>query len=267
MPKPEGRRRPVVQSVARTLALIEHVAAEDELGLVELAERTGLQPSTAHRLLSTLIECGYVVQSARTSRYRLSYKVIQLAGSAEQRIQRLRSVVRPQLVALRDRTGETSNLVVLDRFTTVYVDQVESSRSVRMHTAIGRSVPAHANAGGKAMLAFLPDAAIDDIASRPLEALTERTITDPEALREELVHACSRGYAVDDEEYEEGVVSVAAPVLGNGGLVHAAGAVSGPAARMHARDLDELGGLVAELMLEASVELGYERGAPSPTVP
>jgi IclR family acetate operon transcriptional repressor len=258
MTKPEGRRRPVVQSVARTLALIEAVAAEDELGLVELADRTGLQPSTAHRLLSTLIECGYVVQSARTSRYRLSYKVIRLSGSAEQRIERLRGVVRPHLTAIRDSSDETANLVVLDRFTTVYVDQVASPRSVRMHTEIGTSVAAHATAGGKAMLAFLPDSAVEDLTARPLEALTPRTVTTPDAFRAELERARERGYAVDDEESEEGVVSIAAPVFGHDGIVHAAGALAGPAGRMHGRDVDELGKLVAARMLEASAELGYE---------
>lgn len=252
----------MVQSVARSLALLEAVASESEVGLVELAQRTGLQPSTAHRLLSTLIECGYVVQNARTSRYRLGHKVVELTGSAEQRLRRLRAVVRPHLETLRDLTDETTNLVVLDRFNAIYVDQCESSRAVRMFAEIGRTVPAHASASGKAMLAFSTDGVVERLCARAsLEALTSQTLTDPERLRLELARVRARGYAVDNEEFEEGVVCVAAPIFTSGGAVLAAVSVSGPAGRMHRRDLAGLGEAVAESMLSVSAELGYERPA------
>lgn len=251
--------RPLVQSVARSLDLLEAVSSDSEVGLVELAKRTGLQPSTAHRLLSTLVECGYVVQNSRTSRYRLTHKVVELAGSAEQRIERLRLAVRPHLQAVHDMTDETVNLVVLDRFTIVYIDQIESSRSVRMFTQIGASVPAHASASGKAMLAFLPDAAIEDLCARaPFEALTPRTRTTEAGLRADLARVHSRGYAIDNEENEEGVVCVAAPVFGSGGAVLAAASISGPAARMHRTDLGEMGEMIAAQMLDAAREMGHD---------
>jgi IclR family acetate operon transcriptional repressor len=254
-----AERRAIVQSVARSLALLEAVASETELGLVELAGRTRLQPSTAHRLLATLVECGYVVQNPRTSRYRLGHKVVELTGSAEQRLRRLRTVVRAHLKALRDLTDETTNLVVLDRFSAIYIDQFESSRAVRMFTEVGRTVPAHASASGKAMLAFAPTGVVENLlAQAPLEALTAQTLTDAEQLRRELARVRARGYAVDNEEYEEGVVCVAAPIFGAGAEVQAAISVSGPAGRMHRRDLAGLGETIAERVLTASVELGYE---------
>lgn len=249
----------IVQSVARGFDLLEAVASADEIGLVELAHRTGLQPSTTHRLLATLIACGYVVQNPQTSRYRLSHKVVELAGGQEHRMQRLRTAVRPHLLMIRDATDETTNLCVLDRFTIVYVDQAESSRTVRMFTERGRRAPAHACAGGKAMLAFQSSDVLADLRERaPFASLTPHTITDADELEVELRRAHSRGYAIDREEYEDGVLCIAAPIFGSNGEVLAAASVSGPAARMLRQDLSELGELVRGRMLEVSRELGYE---------
>ncbi|HEY4278648.1 MAG TPA: IclR family transcriptional regulator [Conexibacter sp.] len=257
-----------MQSVARGFDLLEAVASADEIGLVELAHRTGLQPSTTHRLLATLIACGYVVQNPQTSRYRLSHKVVELAGGQEHRMQRLRTAVRPHLLMIRDATDETTNLCVLDRFTIVYVDQAESSRTVRMFTELGRRVPAHACAAGKAMLAFQSPDVLADLRQRaPFSSLTPHTITAAPELEAELRQAHTDGYAVDHEEYEDGVICIAAPIFGSNGEVLAAASVSGPAARLQRRDLDELGELVRGRMLDVSRELGYEpapgTGAPA----
>jgi DNA-binding IclR family transcriptional regulator len=249
-----------VQSVVRSFELLEAVAAADEIGLVELAHRTGLQPSTAHRLLATLIECGYVVQNPQTSRYRLSHKVVELAGGPEHRIERLRTAVRPHLEAIRDATDETTNLCVLDRFTIVYVDQAESGRAVRMFSEVGRRVPAHACGAGKVMLAHQPPDVLASFAERaPFTALTSHTLTTAEELEVELRRARSRGYAVDREEFEDGVACVAAPIFGPGGEVVAAISVSGPAPRLLRRDLGELGELVRGHVAAISHELGGHR--------
>lgn len=260
---PKHSKNPaIVQSVARGLDLLEAVASAEEIGLVELGHRTGLQPSTTHRLLATLIACGYVVQNPQTSRYRLSHKVVELAGVLETRIERLRATVRPHLVMLRDATNETTNLCLLDRFTLVYVDQAESSRTVRMFTELGRRAPAHACGAGKAMLAYQSPEVLADLRRRePFEALTPHTITSAAALEGELRRARARGYAIDREEYEEGVACVAAPIFGSNGEVLAAASVSGPAARLLRQDVGELGELVRVRMLEVSRELGYAPGA------
>jgi DNA-binding IclR family transcriptional regulator len=258
-----------VQSVVRSFDLLEAVAGADEVGLVELANRTGLQPSTTHRLLATLIECGYVVQDPQTSRYRLSHKVVELAGGPEHRIERLRTAVRPHLVAIRDATEETTNLCVLDRFTVVYVDQAESWHAVRMLTEIGRRVPAHACGAGKVMLAHHPPEAIGGLLARePFARLTPHTLRTAAELEAELERARTRGYAIDDEEFEDGVACVAAPILGPRGEVVAAISVSGPAARLMRADLAELGRLVVRHVREISHELGHrpagEAGAAAP---
>jgi len=252
----------LVQSVVRSFDLLEAVASADEIGLVELAHRTGLQPSTTHRLLATLIECGYVVQNPQTSRYRLSHKVVELAGGPEHRIERLRTSVRPHLLAIRDATDETTNLCVLDRHTVVYVDQAESGHAVRMLTEIGRRVPAHACGAGKVMLAHQASDVIEVLAARePFEPLTPHTLTTAAELDAELRRARAAGFAIDREEFEDGVACVAAPIFGPTGEALAAVSVSGPAARLMRADLAELGELVLTHVRAVSHELGHRPAA------
>ncbi len=258
MTEPNDGQRGAVQSVSRALDVLEALAGPQPLRLVEVASRTGLRASTAHRLLATLVDRQYVLRIPESGHYRLSHKVLLLIGSARQRSEQLRAVARPHLEAVRRASDETVNLVILEGMSAVYVDQVESSRAVRMFTEIGRRVPAHAVGAGKAMLAFQSPELLESLqALEPFQRLTARTLTSSRALRTELERARRLGYAVDNEEYEEGVMCVAAPIVSHTGVADAAVSVSGPATRLSRVETGELGALAARHAGEIAGELGF----------
>src|SRR5829696_1114710 len=218
-----------VQSLDRALDLLEALASSDELGVSEIAARTGLVPSTAHRLLGTLVARGYAAQSPATGRYLLGYKLLELTSGLQDRMARLRTVARPHLEAIQSETGETTNLVVLEGRDVVYVDSVSGTRSVRLFTEIGRAIPAHTSGAGKALLAWRQPADIAALfGDAPLAAATPRTLTTLEALDEDFTRIRRRGYSTDNEEHELGVACVATPILDHTGLALAAISVSGP---------------------------------------
>jgi IclR family acetate operon transcriptional repressor len=250
-----------VQSVSRAFALLEAVSERGDARLVEVARHVGLHPSTAHRLLASLIDCGYVMQSPVTGHYRLGRKVLELVNRSNARDARLRSVARPHLEAIRAAVDESANLVALDGFAAMYLEQVESRRAVRLFAEPGRRVPAHCSGAGKAMLAFQDDGMLDRLyAGEPFEALTANTITGAVALREELAQVRVREFAIDDEEHEEGVSCVGAAIFDDVDAASAAISVSAPSTRLHRCGVDQLGALLARHAREISRELRQADG-------
>lgn len=240
-----------VQSVDRALDLLEALAAsEGEVSITSLANRTSLHVSTVHRLLTTLLRRGYVRQNPDTSRYFTGAKLATLA-EGRSRFNELRHRARPILRTLADQTRETSNLVVLDDLMAVYVETVPSPHVVRMFTTIGNRVPLHATGAGKALLAWLPADRRETLIDRTeLRSHTSRTIVERSALRRALDEIRERGYAVDDEEFDEGVRCVAVAV-GPVGAPLAAISVSAPASRMTRQRCGEL----APILRRAANEL------------
>jgi IclR family acetate operon transcriptional repressor len=219
-----------VQSVERSLDVLELLERAGPSGLSEVAAGTGLPEGTAHRLLRTLVARGYVRQGG-DRRYALGTRLLGLGDGAR------RATVAgsaPFLSRLVQLSGETANLAVLEGDHVVYVAQVPSAHRLRLFAEVGRHVAAHSTAVGKVMLAALSDAEVRDLAARTgLPPRTPRTLTSANALLEDLKRIRQAGWAVDDEEEETGVRCVAVPVLDHGRVV-AAMSVSGPTTRMPA---------------------------------
>ncbi|MBK0422223.1 IclR family transcriptional regulator [Leucobacter sp. CSA2] len=201
--------------------------APGALPLAELAARTGLALPTAHRLLRTMLELGYVRQLPNRS-YALGAGLIGLGDRAKPPLAEL---ARPALARLEAVAGETANLAVLDGDLVAYVAQVPSRHRMRMFTEVGRRVLPHASGVGKAMLATLPEPRVREIVARTgLPEYTPTTLVDPEDFLADLREARRRGFAIDDGEQEVGVRCIAVAIPGAN--PPAAVSISGPAARM-----------------------------------
>lgn len=205
----DSSSRSGVQSVERAFLILETLAENDGIGLTKLAEESGLPTPTIHRLVSTLVNLGYVSREP-SRQYILGPRLMKL-GEGSQRA--LTVVVRPYLSELVERIGETANLSILDSLDMVLLAQVPSRHSMRMSSEVGRRVRPHCTAGGKAILATMPPDQVNALIERTgLPKMTERTLTEPDALWAELAVIRDRGYALDEGEREVGVRCVAVQV-------------------------------------------------------
>ncbi|MBB5121256.1 IclR family transcriptional regulator [Streptomyces eurocidicus] len=240
-----------VQSLERAFDLLERMAdAGGEVGLSELSASSGLPLPTIHRLMRTLVACGYVRQHPNR-RYALGPRLIRLGESASRL---LGTWARPHLARLVEETGETANMALLDGDEVVYVAQVPSRHSVRMFTEVGLRVLPHTTGVGKALLAQSPDDEVRALLSRTgMPAATEKTITTPEGFLDALTRVRESGYAVDDNEQEIGVRCLAVPVPN--APTAAAISISGPAGRVTDAATERIVPLLQQVAAELSVTL------------
>lgn len=260
-----GRYR--IQAIERAVAILNTFSVEEpELGVTELADRLELHKSTVHRFLVNLEAAGLVERNRHTSRYRLGLRIFELGGLVLQQMN-LWDEALPFLEGLVRDSGETGHLAVLDGGEAVYIEKVEARRALRIPSAIGRGYPAHATSLGKILLAHLETGARDAlIEERGLHRCAPNTITDPDLLREELAEIRRQGYAVDDEEYEEGLRCIGAPIVGHTGQIVAAMGIGGPVTRVTPTRVDELAELVMAAAGSLSRRMGAEQsGAYAPT--
>jgi DNA-binding IclR family transcriptional regulator len=248
-----------VQVLDRALAALEILAGQSrECGLAELCISLKLHKSTVHRLMMVLEQHRLVVKNEGTGRYRLGLKLFELGSKSIDGLD-LRGRARPYLNRLQNEFGETVFFCILDEGQVFYVEKVESQRSVRTACTVGSRAPAYCTAVGKAMLAELPDAEVNHIVRRwGLKPVTAKTITTPAALKTELKTVRSRGYAIDDEEKEDGLRCVGAAVRSHSGMPIAAMSISGPAFRMTKERVPEVGQALMRAANELSAELGYQ---------
>lgn len=249
----------LINSVIRSFDVLELFSREeDEIGISEMSRRLGLYKSTVHRIVSTLVYKGILEQNSGNGKYRLGLKLYKLGIIARDHDE-LINIASPYLYRLTERTGETSNLVVMEGTMCMYVAQQESSQMIRMFTRLGARVFPHCSGAGKVLLSDMSEEEIDSIVeANGLARYAENTITTREELKNELLKVKELGYAFDNGEREEGVMCIAAPIRDHNRRVIASLSISGPKYRFQGRELEELILIVKKHAQGISAELGFK---------
>ncbi|MEV4754635.1 IclR family transcriptional regulator [Micromonospora sp. NPDC049559] len=219
-----------VKSAGRTLDVLEALADSPGRSLVDLARDLAIPKSSLHGILRTMTQRGWVTADPTGTRFRLGLRALQV-GAAYLESDDATGLLARVLDDLAGRFGETVHLGRLDGRHVVYLAKRESVHPLRLYSAIGRQLPAHATALGKVLLAQRTDETVDRLLNWPLARLTRHTITEPERLHAELAAIRERGYAVDHEENSEGIVCFAMAVPLRSPSVDAI-SLSVPAARL-----------------------------------
>ncbi len=227
-----------VQSFARGLQVVRCFNAQaPEQTLSEVAERAGLTRAGARRILLTLQTLGYVESDGKW--FRLTPRILDL-GFAYLSSMPIWDLAEPVVKGLVDRVNESSSIAVLDGTDIVYVMRVPTHKIMKISLGIGSRLPAFCTSLGRVLLAQLDDAEIvQRLHAAPRTAWTRHTVTDPEALLKRIQQARRQGWSVVDQELEEGLISVAAPIHGADGRAGAAINLSGQANRTNAKAVQE----------------------------
>jgi len=243
-----------IQSLARGLKVLNILAETDgTVSTTSIASELQIDKGSASLLLRTLANYGFAEKDSQTRQYRMGSAVVQLSRSLLTKMP-LRETAKQFLLQLVQETGECAHLGVLFQGKVLYIDQVESPQTLRVNAEVGVSAPLHCTALGKVLLAWH---ACD--VPTGLHRFTDRTIVDAEVLRTELEKTRQQGYAVDDEEFTQGVRCIAAPVIDFRGKVIGALGISGPTARITPDRLQEMAGMVSRVAVTLSDRMSFAR--------
>jgi DNA-binding IclR family transcriptional regulator len=244
-----------IRAVERALAILTCFSqSTPELTLTQIADRVGLNKSTVHRLLGTLAHDHFIQRDPATGAYRPGTRLVQFAYLMIEQ-NNLRRYAAPFLQRLQEQYRETVDLAVFDTAEVVYLDVLESPQRVKLAAAIGQRLPAFCTATGKSLLAFMDDETVQRVMDNGMPKHTNCTITSREAFLENLRAIRTTGFAISEQEYEEGINAVAAPILDTNGYPIASIAVAGPAFRLSHSLMWEIGPTVSATAKEIAIEI------------
>lgn len=226
----------ILNSLDNALSLLECFDEDNyELSVPELSKKLGIAKSNVYRIVYTLWARGYLEKNEETHHYRLGYKILTL-GAVLRKKSNLIQEVRPYLKNLMERTGETIHLAILYDNMSTFIEKIESPKTIQMGSVIGARMPAYCTATGKMLLSGLTDEELKKYLQEvKFKKFTPATITDAQKLEEEIKNIRQRGYSIDNEESEEGLMCISAPLKDHKGDIIAAISISGPVTRLKRR--------------------------------
>lgn len=229
-----------IKTLVKAVELMELLMAQREgVSLKDLSKALGQNPSTIYHLVSTMRQVGLLQQDPEEKTYRLGLKAFQIGQAALQHLDVVQRA-QPPMKELARITGEGISLVQYQDQAPVYVLHIDSSRTIGMRHRPGGTIPLHCTGSGKVFLSSLPDEELErKLPGLQLSRFTAATITDTEKLRAEIGRVRTQGYAIDNEEVEDGLVCIAAPIRNHQGEIVGSVSLSGPSSRIQEK-LDEL---------------------------
>ena len=245
-----------VRAVERALKILGCFDDEHpERGISEIASVVDLHKATAHRIVTTLVNYGYLERSSGGQKYRLGLELANLGFKVIRRMD-LRREARPFMRELVQKWDETCDLSIFDKGEVFYIEVMRGNRALTIAAGVGQRLPAHCTASGKLFLAHLQDQELEEILSHSLARFTDKTVVSPASVREQLGGIREQGYAVDNEELETGVYAISAPIYNRLGTLIAALSVPSPISRITPERIQE----IAASLLEASRAISRRMG-------
>lgn len=246
-----------IQVAEKLFQVIELLADNGPMGIMELSASLGFHKSTTHRLVTSLLHMGYIRQEEETLKYALSLRFLEI-GSKILKQTNVATLIHPVLRKLSDRTGETVHLVKREAAEAVYIDKVESTvGSIRMVSRVGSRIPLYCSGVGKALLAEMDNEEIEQIwNASEIRKLTPKTIISFEKLMDRIEKVRQDGIAIDDEENEEGVRCIAVSLYDYHTVPVYALSISAPVHRMTDERIEELRAEVLACREEVAKMLG-----------
>jgi len=247
-----------VRAVERALQILGCFDDEHpERGISDIAQAVGLHKATAHRIVTTLVNYGFLERVIDEQKYKLGVELPNLGYKVLRRMD-LRREAFPFMKQLVDDWDETCDLSIFDRGKAFYIEVIRGNRALTISAAVGQQLPAHATASGKIFLAYLTSDELDEFLSEPLSSYIDSTVTSPGELRKQLEKFREHGYAVDYEEFERGVCAIAAPIFNRSGKVIAAIGVPSPISRMTPDRVSNIAKVLKDAAKAISHRMGYD---------
>ncbi len=247
------KEKKTIASVKKAIDVIEYIAySEKEVGVTEISNGLDYGISATYHLLNTLKECNIIVQNERTKKFKLGLKLWQI-GMLAYGQNHISISLKPYLKKLKELTGETANLTIMDNYKIVYIAQEESDRLVKMFTTTGATAPLHCTAAGKILLAYKPKEVQELILDKiELTKYTDNTIMTKRDLVEEISEIRKNGYGFDREERELGVSCIGAPIFDLNDEAIACMTISGPTARFTEENKNKWIDIILKISNEAT---------------